>query len=243
MIAYQRLPASGQEGTAAGVNGIVDDIKNALTGGGWFSMPKWVKSYWTTIKDKIGALQALGPQISSYQQRIAIAQQKLFARGTERDNQLARSLDDELEKINDDLMKWWRVKGYIDRYTPEWMGLDQNIQAEKQGLGFVPIILGAAAIAALAYVVTTGMALYQDYQFKVGLTQDVIDQKISSGQAKDILSIPGADNIITKTLEKVGSGLGFGVPVALIVGAGLYVAFSTGLLNKLVNTLPFGRST
>ena len=88
MIAYQRLPASGQEGTAAGVNGIVDDIKNALTGGGWFSMPKWVKSYWTTIKDKIGALQALGPQISSYQQRIAIAQQKLFARGTERDNLL-----------------------------------------------------------------------------------------------------------------------------------------------------------
>lgn len=234
MISYKRLPASGQEGTKAGVDGILDDIKSAL-GGGWFSMPTWVKSYWTVVQGKIAALQALGPQISAYQQRIAIAQQKLFARGTEHDNQLAHSLDDELAKINDDLMKWWKVKGYIDSYLPQWMGLNQNIAAEQQGLGFVPVILGAAAIAALAYVVTTGMALYQDYQFKVGLTQDVIEQKLTSGQAKDILSIPPSDNIVTKTISNITGGIGIGIPTALVVGGTIYILFQTGLLKQVID--------
>ena len=236
MISYKRLPASGQEGTVEGVSGILDDIKNAITGGGWFSMPTWVKSYWTTIKNKIAALQALGPQISSYQQRIAVAQHNLFARGTEEGNRYAHALDDELAKINDDLMKWWKVKGYIDKYLPQWMELDQNISAEKQGLGFVPIVLGAAAIAALAYVVTTGMALYQDYQFKVGLTQDIIEQKLTSGQAKDILSVPGSEGIIEKVVGKVGAGLGFGVPIALVVGVGGYLLYTTVLKDMLFGT-------
>ena len=205
-----------------------------------------IKGKWGLLKQNIADLQALGLKISTYQQRIAIAQQKLFARGTADGNRLAHALDDELAKINDDLMKWWKVKGYIDTYLPQWMGLDTNINvAPTSGVGFIaPIVLSVIAAGALTYCITTGMALLQDYSYKSQLTQDVIDNKLTTGQMTDILSIPRTTGgVFESVIEKVGIGAGIGIPTALIVGGALYVAFSTGLLNKLVNTLPFGRST
>lgn len=217
MIAYTRLPASNQ---LEGISGVTD----------WFGMPKWVLSYWNTIKGKIADLQALGPKISAYQQKIAIAQSRLQARGL---TNAAASLDDELAKINDDLQKWWKVKGYIDTYLPQWMGLEENIKAGVSGLGFVPIVLAGMALVALAYVVNTGMALLQDYMFKSQLTQDVIDQKLTSGQAAEILSVPSSPGVIEQVVGKVGTGLGFGVPMALVAGVGGYLLYTTVLKDML----------
>ena len=55
-----------------------------------------VKSYWASLRGRIGELQALGSKISTYQQRIAIAQQTLLKRGTQDGNRAAAALDDEL---------------------------------------------------------------------------------------------------------------------------------------------------
>jgi hypothetical protein len=214
MITYTRLPAGNQ------LEGISD----------WFGMPSWVRSYWNVVKGKIADLQALGPKISAYQQKIAIAQSRLQARGL---TNAADSLNDELAKINDDLQKWWKVKGYIDTYLPQWLGLEENIKAGVSGLGFVPIVLAGMALVALAYVVNTGMALLQDYMFKSQLTQDVIEQKLTSGQAADILSVPSSEGVIEKVVGKVGSGVGFGLPIALVAGVGGYLLYTTVLRDML----------
>lgn len=213
MISYARLPGSSLAGL---------DMFN-------FS------SYWNAIKNKIAELQALGPVISVHQQKLGVARYNLLQRGRA---DLASLLDDEIKKVQDDLDKWWRVKGYIDKYLPEWAKADQPSGGVVNNLSVLPVVLGVASIAALAYCVNVGMALLQDYALKRSLTTDVIEKKITSGQAADILSVPRESSAVAETIQKtveaVGSGIGFGIPTALLVGGGLYLAYSTGLLNSIL---------
>jgi hypothetical protein len=252
MISYARMPGSSLAGL---------DMFN-------FS------SYWNVLKGKIADIQALGPVISAHQQKLGVARYNLIQRGKP---ELAALLDDEIKKVQDDLNKWWKVKGYIDKYLPEWMKAASAPSAPVvntmspvvsrvsqptvyspptmvdnvtgwvgswfggsglSGVGALPIVLGVAAIAALAYCVNVGMALLQDYALKRSLTTDVIEKKITSGQAAEILSVPRESSIvsetISKTVEAVGSGIGFGIPTALLVGGGLYILYSTGIFKTLL---------
>jgi hypothetical protein len=229
MISYQRLPGRASQ---QALSGIFD------FGYGW----SWFSSYWNSLKGKIQELYGLGFKISTYQQRIAVAQQTLLKRG---DTTHAAALGNELLKIQDDLDKWWEVKGYLDTWVPAFIKAEQESgQPTGQGLGALPLlILGVAGIAALSYCVNTGLALLQDYQFKSQLTQAVIDKKLASGEMRDIISVPKEEGIFEKTIEKVGGGLGFGIPTALIVGGGIYLLFSTGVLNKMVSWIPSGSSS
>lgn len=243
MYTYKRLSGSSR---LDGADGIVDDIvtqAQAATAG-WFGMPSWVRSYWAVVKGKVNDLIATGPKITAYWSRISNAQQTLRARGRE---DLAVQLDDELKKIADDMQKWSKVKQYIDTYMPQWMMLDTNeaIVQPGSGVGIVPFILAGMALTALAYVVNTGMALVQDYAFKSQLTQAVIDQKITSGQMTDILSVPKNEGVFEKVIGNVGTGLGFGIPTALLVGGGIYLLFTTGMLNTALKSVSgaFGSSS
>ena len=212
MYSYRRLPAS-----SSGLSGL--DI---------FGM----QSYWNALKTKITDLQNLGPKINAYWARISYAQQKLVARG---DTAGANVLGDELLKIADDIQKWSTVKQYIDTYLPEWMKLDEGATPQPgSGVGQVPFILAGMALVALAYCVNTGLALLQDYMYKSQLTQDVIDNKITTGQMKDILSIPREEGILEKVVSNVGVGAAIGIPTVLLVGGGLYLAMQMGLLKGIL---------
>lgn len=214
MYTFRMIPAS------QGLSGVMD-MFNA-------------KSYWNVLKGKIADIKGLGIQISTYQQRLGVAQSRLNARGL---TSAADALNDEIRKVQDDLDKWWKVKGYIDTYLPQWTGLDENISvAPTSGVGVIPIVLAGMALVALAYCVNTGMALLQDYQFKKNLTDAVIEQKMTSGQAAEILSVPKDEGIIEKVVGKVGVGLGFGIPTALIVGVGGYLLYTTVLKDMLFRT-------
>lgn len=212
MYTFRQMPAS-----ASGLSGVMDMFN--------------VKSYWATLKGKIAELQNLGFVISTHQQKLGVARYNLLQKGRQ---DLADQLDDEIKKVQDDLDKWWKVKGYIDTYLPSWMGLDADAKVgPTSGVGIVPVVLAGMALVALAYCVNTGMALLQDYAFKSQLTTAVIEQKMTSGQAAEILSVPKQESVIEKVVDTVGVGAGFGIPVALAVGAGVYVLFATGMLRGL----------
>jgi hypothetical protein len=232
MISYHRLPGGLNQ---QALNGVSD----------WFGMPSFVKDYWAVVKSNIQNIRDTGPKITQYWARISAAQQTLANRG---DTRGAAVLDDELKKIADDMQKWSKVKQYIDDYLPQWMGLDENATVMSpasavSGVGFVPLVLGAVAIGALAYVVNTGMALYQDYQFKQGLTQAVIEGKISAGQEREILSVPKEEGVFEKVVSTVGVSAAFGIPTALVIGGGLYLLFTTGILNKVIGSIFSGGSS
>lgn len=230
MISYQRLPGRANQ---QALNGITD----------WFGMPSFVNQYWQVVKANVRNIRETGPKITQYWSRISNAQQKLVARG---DMVHAAQLDDEMKKIADDMQKWSTVNGYMETYLPQWMGLDQNVAmvtsptSAVSGVGFVPLILGAVSIAALAYVVNVGMALVQDYQFKSKLTQAVIDQKISTGQMTDILSVPKSEGIFEKVVSTVGVSAAFGIPTALVIGVGAYLLLGTSTLSMVLKAVGLG---
>ena len=226
MITGKRLPGALNN---QALNGITD----------WFGMPTWVRSYWAVVKGKIKELQGLGYQISLHQQKLGVAKSILVARNDPHKN----ALDDEIRKTQDDLDKWWKVKGYMDTYLPQWMKLDENVAASSVGgVGAVPVVLAGMALVALSYTVTTGMALLQDYAFKSKLTSDVIAQKITSGQMVDIVTATKQDSIAEAVINKVGLGVGMGLPTALLIGGGLYLLYTTGVVGSVMNMLK-GSST
>lgn len=177
-----------------------------------------IKRYWNAIKSKINELQQLGFHISIYQQRLGVAYTNLMNRGMVKEANLLR---EENAKVQNDLDKWWRVKGYLDKYLPEWLKIDNASPIGPSGVGAVPLVLAGASVAALAYVVHTGMALLQDYSFKKHLTSQVIEGKMTSGQASEILSVAKTDTGgIISAVSSIGTGLGVGIPIA-VVGIGI----------------------
>lgn len=221
--------------------------------------------YWNAIKDKISDLQQLGFHISTYQQKLGVARANLIAKGRQ---DLASLLDDEIKKAQDDLDKWWKVKGYIDKYLPEWLQASsspapkvdtlQPGTVEKQpvpyqtyqptstledlknwvkswvpGLGFVPVVIGVASIAALAYVVTTGMALLQDYEFKKSITADVIAGKLEASKGSELIKAGQQPSAVTSMFTGIGTNVGT-VLVLGVIGFGLLYAYGASKAKEAV---------
>ena len=203
--------------------------------------------------------------------KLGITVTNLRAKGR---TDLVALLDTEIAKVNDDITRAWKVKGYVDTYAPQWLmaagaaaqgpvissvanipnapvrsttpvpsytpptaieevagwfgslfsGGGVSGIPERQGLGVLPIVLSAAALAALAYCVTTGMALYQDYVTKKDLTQAVIEGKMSSGQAADIIvaSRPPEGGGV---LHQIGVGVGTNIGTIAILAGISYLGF------------------
>lgn len=94
-----------------------------------------------------------------------------------------------------------------------------------RGLGIIPILaisMSTSAIAALAYVVTTGMSLWQDYRFKKDLTQSVIEGKVTSGQFAQIVTASRPpESFVEKITAQVGGNV---ATIAVLAGLG-YLGF------------------
>ena len=218
MYSYRKLPAGLNQRQS--LDGVLDV----------FGM----RSYWNTLRGKINELRALPPRITQHWAKISNVQQILLARG---DTVKANMMGDELLKIADDMQKASKVKDYIDTYLPEWMKLDDGATTAPIGVGVVPFVLAGMALAALAYCVNVGLALLQDYAYKSQLTQAVIEQKMTSGQVAEILSVPRQEGIFETVVSNVGLGVGIGIPTVLLVGGGLYLAFQTGMLKGVINSI------
>ena len=251
-------------------------------------------NYWNAIKSRINDLQQLPMWATQHAMKLGIVVSKLQAAGRQ---DLIDGMKLEILKVNDDIAKAWKVKGYIDKWLPQWMqaavaqaggvpivaspafpagpvapppvrtaasfgirqeaeeygpgamrnqyvapgvidqatgwvkslfglsGYEPSVrQPYDRGLGFVlPIVAVAVSIPALAYCVTTGMALYQDYSTKKDLTADVILGKLTSGQAKDILM--GSRPAEGGMFSNIATGIGVNVGTMAVVGIAGYLAF------------------
>lgn len=250
-------------------------------------------NYWAAIKNRINDLQQLPMWATQHAMKLGIVVSKLQAAGRQ---DLVDGMKLEILKVNDDIAKAWKVKGYIDKWLPQWMqaavsqaagapiiappafptgpvapppvptaasfGIRQEVeeygpgamrnqyvapgvldqatgwvkslfglsgyqpdiqQPYDRGLGVLPLVAVAVSIPALAYCVTTGMALYQDYVVKKDLTADVILGKLTSGQAKDILTGPRPSE--GGIFANIATGVGTNIGTMAVVGVVGYLAF------------------
>ena len=241
-----------------------------------------ISMYWNAVKDRIEDLRALPTWCTNHAMKLGITVTNLRAKGR---TDLVSLLDTEIQKVNDDITRAWKVKGYVDTYAPQWLmaagaatqgpvvasvtntpnapvrattpvpsyqapttmdeitgwfgglfsGGGVSGIPQREGLGVLPIVLSAAALAALAYCVTTGMALYQDYVTKKDLTQAVIEGKMTSGQAADIIvaSRP-AEGLASKIGMSMGAGVGNGLVLVAAAGA-LYYFLVAKSASKMIS--------
>ena len=247
-------------------------------------------TYWNAIKNKIFDLQQLPTMAVNHAMKLGIVVSKLQAMGRQ---DLVETMQLEIRKVNDDITKAWKVKGYLDQWLPHWLevaaaqaggtpvvaapayagditppvptiesfgirqepegfgpgqpqvyvepSLPQQIAGwmkslvglndfsaeripQERGLGFLPLIAVAVSIPALAYIVTTGMALYQDYVMKKDLTAEVILGKLTSGQVKDILTNPRPPEM-GGMFSNIATGIGTNIGTMAVVGVVGYLAF------------------
>lgn len=248
-------------------------------------------TYWNAIKNRIHDLQMLPTWAVNHAMKLGIVVSRLQAMGRQ---DLVDGMQLEIRKVNDDIAKAWKVKGYVDQWLPKWMeaavaqtagapivapqtyaaptavapvptpesfGIRQEPEgfgpmlpqvyveptmgqqvtgwlkslvglndypSERvpydRGLGILPLVAVAVSIPALAYCVTTGMALYQDYITKKDLTADVILGKLTSGQAKDILTGPRPAEG-GGIFANIATGVGTNIGTMAIVGIAGYLAF------------------
>lgn len=242
-----------------------------------------ISMYWNSVKDRIEDLRALPTWCTNHAMKLGITVTNLRAKGR---TDLVNLLDTEIQKVNDDIKRAWKVKGYVDTYAPQWLMASQAAAAgpvitsvtsapapvvrattpnpqytppsaieevtgwfgslfsgggvsgipQREGLGVLPIVLSAAALAALAYCVTTGMALYQDYVTKKDLTQAVIEGKMTSGQAADIIvaSRPSEGGGV---LQQIGVGVGTNIGTYLVLGGAAYLAFMYYTNKKIAGSI------
>ena len=212
-------------------------------------------SYWQAIKDRIGELRELPTWATNHAMKLGITVSNLEKKG---DRRAIDAMKLEIQKVNDDIAKAWKVRQYIDQYLPQWMAVANQASGSgapivptakapttpqvyqeptvtgwvkswftgvngDHGLGIAPLIaISAAGIAALAYVVTVGMSLWQDYRFKKDLTQTVIEGKVTSGQMAEILTAARPPESI---VEKIASQAGGNLATIAVLGALGYAAF------------------
>lgn len=161
--------------------------------------------HWRVIKDNISQLRELPYKVTLRLQVLGKARANMLAK-----NMTAQvsSLQSDIDKANKDLQQAWKVREIIDKYMPEWVKGSRGTVVSQ--LGALPIILGAAAIAGLAFVAVEGMKLLKEYQFE----KSVIAQITAKG-----LSVDEATKLLESEKQKgLFSGLFGGMNPIAIVG-------------------------
>ena len=90
-------------------------------------------AYWAAIKERIEELRQLPTWATNHAMKLGITVTNLRNKGL---HAQADAMALEGRKVNDDIAKAWKVKGYIDRYLPEWMSVSQK--AAGSGAPIVP---------------------------------------------------------------------------------------------------------
>ena len=175
-------------------------------------------SSWATIKTRLAELRDLGATIASNlaRYRRLAARSLLPAQQGQVQAGLGRTIVHQ--------STWQQVMAKINQYLPSWRSQEQagsiEGKAGLQGLGIVQIVLGAAAITALAVVASVGLKLLKDvYTEKANL--DRLEGMVASGALTSGQALPAMTKLMTPAqggLISIG-GMTLGLPMLLLGGA------------------------
>lgn len=182
------------------------------------------RSNWNVVKDKIFQLRNLPNTVTNRLMKYGVDVTNLRTNPKipkYRADQLIKILQFDIDKAHDDLRKAWVVKQRIDKYLPEWIKAARHSGSIETvgGLGVVFVLgISVAAIAALAYTVTTGMAIWSEYK---------TDKPFTGGGGSTPPTLPGGDcrGFFGKLLCNLGAGLGQKLAYPVLIGGVVLVGY------------------
>lgn len=186
-------------------------------------------SYWNSVKSSISKIYALGSQILTGQNRLADMRTRAIAANA---TGLVAEIDQQRTVWDTMQTRWETTRQYIDKYLPSWKQAEFDVASAAasyhvpisttyvppsvNGLGAIPIVLGGLALAALAYVATSGLSLIKDYAFQSTVLTSLEKKLITVEQAKSLVTtkVPTA---ITEFSGSLGKYVGIGAAMLAAV--------------------------
>ena len=183
--------------------------------------------YWNSVKSYIPSLRVLPTKITQLMTKSTTLKARANKIG---ESALANTLAESGGILASLLNLAIDIKNKIETYLPDWMSSSK----EPAGLGafWVPVTIGATAIAALSYVSYYGLQLLKDYQTQELVIKGVEQKILTIEQAKAlIISTKPGGTTTTGTILGTATSALF-TPVGwLIAGViGLQI-FAPHLLN------------
>lgn len=174
----------------------------------WYDVKAKFIRYWTSLKGKIKEILALGPTIKENERRY----KTILSKSKSKD--VKAKAQDGIKRSQEQYTLWEKVKGKINKYLPSWQKAETESETVS-GLGVIPIILGAVALAALAYVATYGLRLLKDASTERRIIADLEKGLITTAQAKELMPKPAS-------LISLGGGAS-SLLLLLLLGVGGYI--------------------
>lgn len=146
-------------------------------------------NYWNTVKGQISQIYAIGGKLASLNAKL----DNIHSRASKVDPNLANEASKQRPAMVTLQDRWEAVRKMIDQYLPTWKKAEADTGAEHPlstdyTVGALPLILvGGAALAALAYVATSGLSLIKDYEFQKAVLTSLERRLISTEQAKGLI--------------------------------------------------------
>jgi hypothetical protein len=189
------------------------------------------RSNWNAVKSKIYQLRMLPNTVTNRLMQLGITVTNLRKNPKipkSRADQLIKILQFDIDKAHDDLKKAWDIKTKIDKYLPEWTKAAAHKGSIETvgGLGLILTLgISVAAISALAYVVTTGMAMYMEYSTTGPPTTPQVPGDPTS---------PGGDctGFFGKLLCTLGASLGEKLAYPVLIGGVALVGYGFWQYSK-----------
>lgn len=151
-------------------------------------------NYWNSVKAQISQIYAVGGKLATLQSQAA----NIRTRAAAVDPNLAGEASKQSQSIFSLQERWESVRKMIDQYLPTWKKAEADTTSTAnhplstdytvKGLGALPLVLiGASALAALAYVATSGASLIKDYEFQKAVLTSLERRLITAEQAKGLI--------------------------------------------------------
>jgi hypothetical protein len=189
----------------------------------WYDLKAKFTRYWNNLKNYINELRNLGSVIDKQRERWNY----IFAyANNDSDTKEAKA---GLQRNAIQKSTWQSIKDKIETYLPEWLAADAKAQqdpASLSGLGFLPILIGVAALAALAYVATYGLQLLKDTKTEENVLKSLESRLISTHQAEVVLGVTKKQpTVSTPSLFNVSLGNDTSYLIIGVLAFGAYLYF------------------
>src|SRR3989304_7404455 len=194
-------------------------------------------TYWGKIKNKIDDLRNLPYSILKQIAAVKSLQEKTKVAGTVKDWPTYNFAYDSLKRLNAMLAPAIDVKNKIDKWLPTWMKKVEGERKGLSGLGAIPlIIIGVAAMGALAIVAIKGIALLKEYLIEKKAIDAVATGAISLEKAKELVGAAKTVTIAEGITRGLTAGISGALTPILLVGGAIaigYYAFAGQIQRRL----------
>lgn len=183
----------------------------------WFSSPiEKFKQLWGRLKHKISELKNLDWTLRA--QRIRFER---IIQHPEASNDKIIQAKQGLARNDTYQSNLAVILTKINKHLPDWMAAEsQSAGASLSGIGYVPIVLGATALGALAYVTVKGLRLLKEVYTENEILDRLEQNLITTNQATLFIQKPESTNT---SLVSVSGGAFSGIGLAVVLGAGIFL--------------------